>query len=460
MRSAAIYARISLDRDGDGLGVARQIEDCEAEAAKRGWTVGEVYVDDDISAYSGKRRPAYERLLADLRDGLRDGVIVWHLDRLHRRPIELEEFAQVCLAAGATVTTLHGEVDFGNGDGLLVARIMAAVAANESDAKGRRMRRKNEQLAAQGLPHGGNRAFGFEPDYSLRPAEAAVVAELAERFLAGETLMSLTKWLTETGVPTVRGGPWRPATVRGLLAAPRNSAQCTLRGEIVGPAAWPAIITVEQTAQIRAILDDPARRTNRSARSYLLSGLVRCEQCGDKMVANPKRGVARYICRKAPEGNGCGRNTINAQALEELVSEAVLYRLDTPELADALAGRNSTDADTANLADQVAADDAQLHELAGLYADRAISAKEWMAAREPIETRIKAARRQIAQRTNTAELARHVGNGAELRAGWATMNLDRRRAVIRTLVDHVVITPRSTKATAFDPGRVSPLWLI
>jgi DNA invertase Pin-like site-specific DNA recombinase len=74
--AAAIYARISSDAEGTGLGVARQVEDCDRLAERLGWAVAEVYADNDISAYSGKRRPAYERMLADLRDGLRDGVLV------------------------------------------------------------------------------------------------------------------------------------------------------------------------------------------------------------------------------------------------------------------------------------------------------------------------------------------------------------------------------------------------
>src|SRR3954471_21164706 len=95
-RAVAVYARISQDRDGDGQGVKRQVADCRAEAARRGWPVAEVYVDDDVSAYSGKVRPAYARLVVDLADGHRDAVIVWHLDRLHRSLMELEHFVATC----------------------------------------------------------------------------------------------------------------------------------------------------------------------------------------------------------------------------------------------------------------------------------------------------------------------------------------------------------------------------
>ena len=74
-KAAAIYARISSDPDGLAAGVTRQIEDCRAFAERRCWRVADVYVDNDTSAYSGKRRPEYARLLDDLAAGTRDAVI-------------------------------------------------------------------------------------------------------------------------------------------------------------------------------------------------------------------------------------------------------------------------------------------------------------------------------------------------------------------------------------------------
>jgi len=57
--------------------------------------------------------------------------------------------------------TLHGDFNLGSGDGLLVARLLSAVAANESDSKRRRGRRKSLEIAEAGMPHrGGSRAFG------------------------------------------------------------------------------------------------------------------------------------------------------------------------------------------------------------------------------------------------------------------------------------------------------------
>ncbi len=64
---AGIYTRISWDPDGQRAGVERQRLDCEALCADRGWDIAQYFEDNDRSAYSGKRRPSYERMLRDRR---------------------------------------------------------------------------------------------------------------------------------------------------------------------------------------------------------------------------------------------------------------------------------------------------------------------------------------------------------------------------------------------------------
>src|SRR5215213_8004225 len=76
MRRVAIYVRISDDREGAGLGVARQEADCRQRAETAGWSVVDVYCDNDLSAYSGKPRPEYRRMLRDLEDDRVDVVAV------------------------------------------------------------------------------------------------------------------------------------------------------------------------------------------------------------------------------------------------------------------------------------------------------------------------------------------------------------------------------------------------
>src|SRR5215210_4517973 len=120
--AAGLYVRISQDRDGDRLGVDRQQRDCVELAARKGWPVAGIYVDDDVSAYRPGRRPAYRQLLTDVETGVVDAVVVYHLDRLHRHPAELETFFEVCDRGGVRqLASVTGDVDLGTDDGRFLA---------------------------------------------------------------------------------------------------------------------------------------------------------------------------------------------------------------------------------------------------------------------------------------------------------------------------------------------------
>ena len=462
VRAAAIYARIRSDQDGTTLGVQRQLEDCRKLAAELGWPVADEYVDNDVSAYGGKRRPEYERMLSDLADGMRDAVLIYHVDRLTRRPIELEQFLDVLTAAKVRHVRFvaGGDLDIGNGDGLMVLRMLLAVAANESATKSRRVQRKMLQNAEAGLPHGGyHRPFGYDTDkITVLTGEAQTIRTLAERFLAGESLRSLATWLDEQGVATVSGKPWRTPTLRALLASGRIAGLRDHQGQVIGKAVWEPIITEQTRARIQSRMTEQKTSGRRSPRRYLLSGLLRCHKCDHSLYSAARQDVRRYVCASGPDHGGCGGTMVVAGPVEELIAQAVLFRLDTPELADALAGRAAADERTAALAQALAEDQEQLAELTALYAGKSITARQWMDARNPIQARIGKAEQAIARATSSDALAGLVGNGEQLRAAWASLNLTRQAAIVRAVLDHAVIGPGTPGAQTFDPARVRPVW--
>lgn len=113
--------------------------------------IGDEYVDNDVSAFKSRRRPEYERMLADLEAGDRDAVIVYNMDRLTRQPMQLEQFVTLCERAGVQqVATVTSGIDLGNDDGLFIARLLAAFAAKESARKSERIKRKAVQPQLSG----------------------------------------------------------------------------------------------------------------------------------------------------------------------------------------------------------------------------------------------------------------------------------------------------------------------
>jgi site-specific DNA recombinase len=460
---AAIYARISSDRDGEGLAIARQMQDCEAKAAENGWTVVDRYEDSDISAYSGKPRPGYRRLVADIGAGFVTGVVVYNFDRLHRRPGEFEEFFEVCKQAGITknLASCQGRIDLGTDDGLFLARILGAVAAKESDDKGRRIRRKHEEIAQAGRPSGGgSRAYGFEPDaLMVRESEAVVIRECARRALAGEALHSITRSLNERRIPSASGGTWAPQTLRRMLLSGRIGGMREHKGEIASEAAWPAIIKPSESAQLRAQLTDESRRTNKTARRYLLAGLLRCGLCGQTLVSRPTAdGTRCYVCAKGPGFGGCNSLSVRAQRLEEFVVEAVLYRLDSPAMAAALAG-SPEDGEAERIGLEIEEAHAQLAELAQDWGERRITRVEFLAARAPAEARLQGAQKRLAKLGHASVVSDYIGNADALRERWATLPLTGQRAVVAAVLDHLIVKPAQRRGyNGFDASRFEPIW--
>lgn len=452
---AVIYCRISKD-DGRALGVARQEADCRAWCERRGWTVGEVIVDNDTSAYSAKRRPGYERLIAGIESGEYRALVVWHPDRLHRSPRELEDFIVLVERAGTEIGTVTaGDWDLSTPDGRLTARIVGSVARKESEDKSRRLRRKHLELAEAGMPSGGGRRpFGFETDkVTHMPSEAAEVRSMVARFLAGESLYGLAADLRGRGVASSSGGRWTSTTVRTLIASSRIAGQRDHRGRSVD-AVWDGIVSPEDVLRVRARLAGNGVRAS-VPRVNLLVGLAACGECGRTLSTTTMRPAGRapfrrYVCTGE---RGCGRCGVGAHLLDGLVERALLSRLvhgTVPRVP-------SVDAAPDPLADLADCDRLDVM-FAEMLASNEMNRQQWRDAVGRL-----AERRAIANALAAATLAdvavrALMDRGAEVGERWPSMTLHERRAVVDQMVERIVVRAGSRHVHGFDPSRVTIEW--
>lgn len=191
-----VYARISQDRGGERVGVKRQVEDCLQLVQERGFVLAhEPFVDNNVSAYSGKPRPGYRDMVRLIESDGVGVIVVWHIDSPYRSPRELEDLIDLVEGKGMVVVpvTADSTIDLSSSDGILVARIGVAVARKSSDDTRRRVRRAKAQARAEGRwLGGGRRPYGFDP--LDKPGK-----------------------LNERGVPTAGGGRWKPAHLKRLV---------------------------------------------------------------------------------------------------------------------------------------------------------------------------------------------------------------------------------------------------
>jgi site-specific DNA recombinase len=451
-RRAAIYTRISQDRTGAGLGVERQETDCRELAARLGWEIVAVHSDNDLSAYSGKPRPGYRALLADLRAGVANAVIVWHTDRLHRHPSELEEYLSICERPPGipTQTVKAGELDLATPSGRMVARQLGAVARYEVEHMIERQQRARLQAAAAGKWSGGRRPFGYQADgVTVNQAEASALKWAASQVLAGMNLTAISAKLNERGIRTSPGKPWKPTELSRVLVRPRNAGLIVHRGEVLGRATWPAILDEDTWRGVCAVLGDPTRRTNTTvARRWLLSGLAHCGVCGDPVRSFSAKGKRRttkpvYTCRT---GKHVIRNAVEVDAYVEAI---IIERLSRPDAAELLAPDQA--GDLTGLHAQDAALRVRLDELGRLYGDGAIDAAQLQAATASIRTQRERITAALVASSRGSVLA-GVADATDPAKVWAGLDLSRKRAIIEVLIEILILPARRGRRPGWRPG--------
>ena len=168
---------------------------------------------------------------------------------------------------------------------------------------------------------------------SARPAQSEPrIRECAGRLLAGDALRSICIDLNERGVPTVKEGGGVPDVAADLMSG-RISGQRDHHGEIVAAAEWAAIISPAESKRFARLLGDPDRRTNRVARRYLLARLLRCGFLRGAARARPRADGARPMCGERPGLPWLREIYKWGRPVGVVHVEAVLHRLDSPELA-------------------------------------------------------------------------------------------------------------------------------
>jgi len=475
---AITYERISLDRTGEEAGVTRQRQDNTAYCDRQGWTIVADIVDDDISAsrYSHKKRKGYLEAIRMIINDEADAIVAYHLDRLWRRPDELEQLIDLVEERNVIVATLTGKIDLMTGDGRYMARSLVNVAAMESDNISRRTARGWAYDREQGLPSVRRGFFGWSDPTTPNPAEAAWIVEAVDAVLGGESIRSVARHWNRVKVPHPGGAdvkPWGSTQVSRILANPHHAGLVSYRRkvkgkdgkwryrrEVVGEGTWEPIIDRERFERLTAILDankaKVAGQTPRRRR--FLTGFLVCGKCGNTLTrGGPPRGPERnWRCyEKESFPDACNALSINAHHLEKLVRDTVLELVAELHPADLVSDgeadkRTGVMLELANL-------ERKDKELSLLWSRSKISAAAWESASQDLEAQQAALRSRLAKTSRRSVLVPYAGNPGALEEAWDSdrLSVDQQRAIVAATVGKITIAERvNGAARRFDPDRV------
>ncbi|WP_456286229.1 recombinase family protein [Microbacterium sp. JZ70] len=456
MASSAIYTRISLDAEGEALGVARQEADCRELAARSGFDVVAVFSDNDTGASTRSRkksRPAYTDMLQRARAGEFEVIVAYSNSRLTRRPLELEELITLYEQHGVRISTVvSGNDDLSTADGRMVARIKASVDAAEVERTAERVARKHLESAREGKPVSGTRPFGWQDGgREVKADEAELIREAATDIISGIGTYAIAKRWNDARVTTSTGRPWKGHTLARMMRSPRLAGWRIHQGKIavgrdgkpvrgqwepiLDQATHDAVVTVLSPAESRS------RVPRKNARHYLLTGTVRCGVCGALMYGNAAK-YPTYKC--AEDGHTVAASTV---AVDDLVSRLVLRRLEDVAL--------ETPKPEFTEAKRLAEVEQSIARLMAAFTARELSAEAVFPAVAQLETErdeLRAQRRLIEAAEVAPDLT-HVNHGK-----WESMDVDQRRAVVETLLNAVLVRPATRGGNRFDPDRVEFVW--
>ena len=240
----AVYTRVSTeDQAKEGFSLEAQRERLEAYCKARGWTVAKGYVDDGHTGRDTKR-PAYQRMMAE-REGW-DTLLVIKMDRIHRNSRNFMEMMESLQEWGKNFVSATESFDTSTAMGRFVMDIIQRIAQLESEQIGERVYMGMSQKARTGPGIlGFTTPFGYDVQdgaLTVNPAESAIVREVFERCLAGDTTNRIADVLNAREVRAKRGGRWTHAGVLYILHNPLYAGFLRWAG-IVRRAEHPAIVS-------------------------------------------------------------------------------------------------------------------------------------------------------------------------------------------------------------------------
>ncbi len=341
---AALYARVSSDRQDVDLSVAAQMRALRDYASKNGYMVAREYVDE---AESGRiaDRPEFRKMIdaASQTNAPFREILVWKFSRFTRKREHAVAFKSMLRRKGVRVVSITEQAD-DTPTGKLLEGIIESVDEFYSENLAQEVTRGMREAASRGFwvasrtPYGYNRVMVqdgakkrpiLEPD----PDASDVVKRIFDMAEAGTGMLQISKTLNGEGIASPAGKRWSKNTVHCIL---RNEVYTgTLVWGVAGKSkddpvrvekAFAAIVSKTKFRRVMRLMQTRAPKVvhpRRVGSTYLLSGLVKCKACNRALSGQDAKSgqFSYYVCQSIMKHgkDACETPRLNARRFEEMV---------------------------------------------------------------------------------------------------------------------------------------------
>jgi len=357
----AIYCRKSheegLEQEFNSLDAQREAAEAFiASQRHEGWTALPTDYSDGGFTGANMDRPAMQRLMADIKRGGIDCVVVYKVDRLSRSLLDFAQLIATFDEHNVSFVSVTQQFNTSTSMGRLTLNILLSFAQFEREIIGERIRDKKLATAQQGKYVGGQPFLGYDIDREkkrlvVNPAEAELVRHILERFIETRSCLKVARELHAKGYRTkqykaiktgrITGGKrWNKVYVYRVLTNRKYLGEIVHKGKSY-PGEHEAILDRRPWDEAQRIMAENYHARSMKTRQKapaLLKGILRCGHCGKAMGAShTKRHGKRYryyVCNHA-EKNGydaCPVKSVAAGEIEDAVKERIRVILRSPDV--------------------------------------------------------------------------------------------------------------------------------
>lgn len=370
-KRVVLYVRVSThDQAIEGHSIEAQEARAREYAERMDYEITDVYIDEGISGKSTKR-PAFQRMMADARMGNFDFVIIWKLTRLGRNMLDILKTVEEFIKLGIELFSISENFDISTSSGKLMLQLLGSFGEFERNQISENVAMAMMSLVRDQQRYAGGRRLGYvsgldaegRKQLIIEPEEAKIVQLIYAKFLGGDEFRTIANYLNRQGYQTLKKNKFTPTAVRDILQNKiyagyieyarylnwdtkrrkgKNPNPILVKGEHE-----PIIDQVTyQAVQERLVLEKDRPRWNLTGEN-VLTGLLRCPECGAPMAANnvtnrlkdsTKRVLNYYSCSLflSKGAKGCHANSIRKEKAEEFVAARLKEIVQVPEILDSL----------------------------------------------------------------------------------------------------------------------------
>ena len=334
-RPAVAYYRYSSHRQGE-QSIEGQRTEAERWALSNGYTIIKEYADRAMTGTNDDREQ-FQLMLKEIEKADVEVLILWKVDRMGRNKEEIAHNKYRCKKSNVKVVYTAENIP-DTAEGVILESVLEGLAEYYSLQLSQNIRRGQRVSASKAQSTGGPRPMGYLTDsnkkYIVDPEGAAIVRQVFERYIKGESQAEIVEQLNAQGLRTAKNKPYTHNSLRTMLKNEKYIGVYAFKDEVRIEGGTPAIIDAETFRKAQEMLSVNKRAPSHkwSKADYILTEKLFCGKCGSMMVGlsgTSKSGIKHhyYACHKQRK-KACDKKAVRQAWIEGLVlreAKAILF---------------------------------------------------------------------------------------------------------------------------------------